>query len=337
MAMMDSSNMGNVAVVERVEELSRWPAVPPNMYEVPNVNCQNFNNSSYPVWGQMPYAESRRRNTRGKQHHNSRRNNQQAAWSVDCNPAPASPQWQPQPPPPPVESSFNGFQQQEPQTPVAVNLQGLPYALCRQNFLEAMLDQAGLANDIMGCVLGEEQETGKAVIYLANYNSALKCVQHFNGRRWDNAGPPVTAQVAEGQAPSTPVESGLPARPNGARTRKQRITKNNHERMNNIPIAAPGAGCWAMPQPALPIMAMQGYCKGSDFSPEMVPHEAGSNGSDSPKVCWADLKDEDEKENDLSEGLEGSTSCGSTGRNSKDSTGENLFFFGCDVDTDDGF
>merc|ERR1719352_178637 len=152
----------------------------------------------------MPYGESRRRNMR-KQHHNSRRNNQQAAWSQECGPAPASPQWQPQPPPPP-ETNFNGVQ--ESQGPVAVNLQGLPYALCRQNFLEAMLDQAGLANEIMGCILGEDQDTGKAVIYLASYNAALKCVQHFGGRRWDNTGPPVMAQVAEGQTGKASPEVG---------------------------------------------------------------------------------------------------------------------------------
>jgi hypothetical protein len=238
-----------------------------------------------------------------------------------------------------VEPNFNGFQ--EPQGPVAVNLQGLPYALCRQNFLEAMLDQAGLANDIMGCVLGEDQDTGKAVIYLASYNAAVKCVQHFGGRRWDNAGPPVTAQVAEGQAQNTPAESGPLAKAAGGRNRsgfgKQRGSKNLQEQFHLPPPA--GAGSWAMPHTALPTMAMGGYCKGSDLSPHMAGNDspqAGSNGSNSPKVCWADLTDEEEKENDLSEGFEGSTSAGSSGRNSKDTMGES-FFFGCDVDTDDGF
>lgn len=336
--------MGNVAVIE---DVARWPTLAPTMYEVPNVNCQNFNNMNYPVWGQMPFGEAnRRRNNRtgGKpHHHNSRRNNhqqQQAAWSADCGPAPASPQWQPQPPPPPpAEPSFHGFQ--EPQGPVAVNLQGLPPALCRQNFLEAMLDQAGLANEIMGCVLGQDQETGKAVIYLADYNAALKCVQHFGGRRWDNAGPPVTAQVAEGE--ETPTESAPPAKAVGGRNRKQRGVKHAEEQQFDIPQVAPIAeGLWAMPQPVLPIMAIQGYYKGSDLSPETAGSDspkAGSTGSNSPKVCWADLTDEDEKENDLSEGLEGSTSAGSSTRhNSKDTVDlGGSFFFGCDVDTDDGF
>lgn len=333
--------MGNVAVVERVEEMGRWPApMTPPMFEVPHVNAQNFNSANYADWGNMPF-ESRRRSARGaKPHHNSRRNHQQPAWAAECGPAPASPQWQPQPPPA-VDTNFAGFQDPQPQGPVAVNLQGLPYALCRQNFLEAMLDQAGLADDIMGCVLGEDQDTGKAVIYLANYNAALKCVQHFGGRRWDHAGPPVTAQVAEGQSP--PAASGPQARVAAARPRKSRGTKNGQDQLNMVP-AAPGcAGYLAMPQPALPIMAVQELVKGSDLSPDTAGSNSpkGSTGSNSPKVCWADLADDDDtgkqiSENDLSEGLEGSTSAGSTGCNSQNIMGES-FFFGCDVDTDDGF
>merc|ERR1719359_2456795 len=168
----------------------------------------------------MPF-ESRRRSARGAKphHHNSRRNHQQPAWAAECGPAPASPQWQPRSPPA-VDTNFAGFQDPQPQGPVAVNLEGLPYALCRQNFLEAMLDQAGLANDIMGCVLGEDQDTGKAVIYLANYSAALKCVQHFGGRRWDSAGPPITAQVAEAPPPSHPPAPPTVKAVAGGRPRK---------------------------------------------------------------------------------------------------------------------
>jgi hypothetical protein len=304
------------------------------MYEVPHANGQNFNSMNYPDWGTTPFNESRRRNARGKPHHQNRRNHQQAAWS-EHGPAPASPQWQPQAPPVVVDTNFAGFQ--EPQGPVACNLSGLPSALCRQNFLEAMLDQAGLANDIMGCNLGEEQDLGKAVIYLANYNAAVKCMQHFGGRRWDNAGPPVAAHLDE--VVVTPAANAPPARAANPRARKVRGAKNGQEQMNMF--QAPGA--WAMPQAALPLMAFQHYQKGSELSPETAGGDspnAGSTGSTSPnsKKKWADLTDEEEKENDLSEGLEGSTSAGSTGpRNSNDNTAEGFSFFGCDVDTDDGF
>lgn len=332
--------MAQVAPAERVEEMPRWPTLMPEMFEVAPLTCQNLNSANYSDWGNTSFNENRRHPFRSKGHRNSRRNNQQPSWAAECAPVPASPQWQPQPPAV-TDASFNGYQQ-EPQGPIAVNLQGLPYALCRQPFLEAMLDQAGLADDIMGCVLGEDQDTGKAVIYLANYNAALKCVQHFGGRRWEQAGPPVTAQVAEGQCPQP--ANVPPARAAGTRTRKSRGAKNGQEQQNAIPMPPPlpiaTPGHWMMPQPMIPFMGnVQEYQKGSDLSPKMAGRDspnAGSNGSNSPKNRWADLTDEEEKENDLSEGLEGSTSAGSTGRNSKDSTGEG-FFFGCDVDTDDGF
>jgi len=85
---------------------------------------------------------------------------------------------------------------------VAVKLFGLPPALCRQVTLDAMLEQAGLTNSIMGCVLGQEQDVGKALIYLADHNAAQICVDHFSGCCWDRSGKAVTAQVVD--------EEGLP-------------------------------------------------------------------------------------------------------------------------------
>jgi len=143
---MDSPLMAPLPNMENAED--RWQNA---MFEVPNVNGQNFNSSNYPDWGSNQYNESRRRNSnnnRQKPHH-SKRGYHQAPWSNERGPAPVSPQWQPQPPPPPPPPSQNYTGFQEPQGPVAVNLSGLPCALCRRNFLEAMLDQAGLADDIM--------------------------------------------------------------------------------------------------------------------------------------------------------------------------------------------
>jgi len=199
--------------------MPRWQNQNP-MFEVPNVNRQSFNSPNYPDWGAASFSESRRRGSaRVKPHHqHSKRNSgghQQAIWPVERGGGltlPISPQWQPQPPPPPPpplpppSQTYSGFQEQ--QGPVAVNLSCLPGALCRQNFLEAMLDQAGLADEVMGCVVGEAQETGKAVVYLANFDAALKCVQHFGGRRWASAGPPVIAEVAQGSEPSPPQNTG---------------------------------------------------------------------------------------------------------------------------------
>jgi len=354
---MDSTTVAIApVVVERVEEMNAYAV--PAMYEAPHVNGQFNKSQNYPDWGANSYSESRRRPVRGGKPHHSRRTHPQAAWtSPECIVPAQSPQWQPQSPP----ASF----QQEQGGPIAVNLQGLPAALCRQNFLEAMLDQAGLADDIQGCVLGEEQDAGKAVIYLANYNAAAKCVQHFGGRRWANAGPAVTASIAEGQdspqsVPASPVAVAVAVSPQavGGRSptsqrntpsggaRKQRTPKNGPEQLNLPPSALAFPGAWVMPQPALPFMAGQdnyqqasGYCQ-ETAAGNNSPKSTGSNGSNSPKTTrWADLADDDQEDlsDRLSEGSTGpgSTGAGSTGR-TRQETGES-FFLGCDVDTDDGF
>jgi len=328
--------MGPIAITETAEDMHRWHNA---SLEAPNVNGQNFNSSNYPDWGANNYNESRRRNnTRPKPHHQSKRGSgsgyQQAPWSNERGPAPApaSPQWQPQLPPQATQN-YTAFQ--EPQGPVAVNLSNLPYALCRRNFLEAMLDQAGLADEIMGCVLGENQNTGTAVIYLANFNSALKCVQHFGGRRWDSAGPPVMAQVAD--------EAASTSKPSAKQTaeRPANDNMNNQEQMNTITVPATPFGAY-MVQPMLPLLqAMQDYNKGSDNFPINAGNSTptSGSGSDSPKKTasgrWADLEDgnhEQDNKGSGSEGFENSTSADSSGRYREES-----FSFGCDVDTDDGF
>jgi len=299
-----------------------------------------------PDWGANSYSDTRRRplGNRAKAHHqNGKRSPQQqpmAPWSPECSPLP-SPQWQPQSPPPTsADAGYTGFQ--ETQGPVAVNLQGLPPTLCRQPFLEAMLDQAGLADDIMGCVLGEDLETGTAVIYVSNYNAAVKCVQHFGGRRWDHAGTAVKAQVAEVRCPPSPSAPAMKSPtmgPAGGHRAQPQGHKNTPEQMMMMVPASPlmpifcppSPGSWAMPPPvmALPVRAVQ------DMFPQTAggdsPKTAGSDGSGSPKTRWADLADEEHSKEPLSEGQEGSTSA-----DSKDFLGENQIF-GCDVDTDDGF
>jgi len=83
---------------------------------------------------------------------------------------------------------------------VAVDVQDLPHTLCRQSLLEAMLDQAGLGGNILGCILGENLDTGKALIYLTDRSAAQKCAAHFHGCSWGSAGPSVTAQVVDAPA-----------------------------------------------------------------------------------------------------------------------------------------
>jgi len=119
--------------------------------------------------------------------------------------------------------------------PVAVNLQDLPYTLCRQNLLEAMLDQAGLAGNMTGCILGQDQDMGKALIYLTDRISAQKCAAHFHGCSWGNNGPPVTAQLVEGAGvqnrQADTVATKGPDKSPGGKTRSARNAR--HGKLSN--------------------------------------------------------------------------------------------------------
>jgi len=140
-------------------------------------------------------------------------------------------------------SSTGGYQQ--PHSPCAVELQGLPHALCQQNFLEAILDQAGLADSSYNCVLGQEQNTGKALICFTNQSAAQMCVDHFTGCCWDKSGGTVSAQIVELQhsmgrdVTSAVGRSHLDKAP-GGKVRKSR-SKVSNEAFGNVlqPYAVP--------------------------------------------------------------------------------------------------
>jgi len=89
------------------------------------------------------------------------------------------------------------------QGPMAVNLQDLPATLCRQVTLEAMMEQAGIASNITGLILGQDQDIGKALVYLTDFQSAQKCAAHFHGCTWSSGGPAVTANIIN--APTSPI------------------------------------------------------------------------------------------------------------------------------------
>jgi len=105
--------------------------------------------------------------------------------------------------------------------------------------LETILEQAGLTDSVTGCILGEQQDTGKALIYLSNRNAAQMCIDHFGGCCWDRAGRSVLAQMVD-----APIEQ----------VGKSRSPKANQEQWNNMGSAAPqrpmeamGGGMLAVP------------------------------------------------------------------------------------------
>lgn len=256
-------------------------------YQMPQVNYQNSQNSNEMTNGNWNnsagFRESQNDGRRAKPQWNANRRrpqNKQQPQEPNRTVAPAP--WQNSAPQ--ISGAFQVPQgQRQENVPVYVNLQDLPLALCRNNFLEAMLDQAGLTNNILACILGQDQDFGKALIHLTDRNAAVKCAAHFHGCSWGNSGPPVTAEVVDAPMDSkgqqahnfgTSGGKGLNRAP-GAKTRKAR-----NERMTNAPIMPPYA---PVPQP---IMVMEcfgnsGYSK-QDFSSE----ERSADWGGSSRASW---------------------------------------------------
>lgn len=64
-----------------------------------------------------------------------------------------------------------------------VEVYGMPVALCNNDCLDAMLNQAGLKNFIVVCEANKEGG-GRAVIKLSTWNQAVKCQTHFAKSTW---------------------------------------------------------------------------------------------------------------------------------------------------------
>lgn len=245
------------------DDLDTWS---PTQSKLGVGTCSDSTN--YPDWSfNNAFTKSRRCSMRSEALQ-SRASQQQPAWSPESVPAvapPMSPPWQLQLQALPATDSslLSGLKEQA--GPIAVNLRGLPPALCHQNFLEAMLDQAGLADDIIVCSLGEDHEAGTAVIYLGTYSAAAECMRHFGGRRWAKEGPSVTAEMAKGLVLSPPAPSNL--RANGGSC-KQSNVHNGQEQLDLQPAALDSPQIWAMPEPTLPPVAFhQDYRVGSRCHP----------------------------------------------------------------------
>lgn len=76
---------------------------------------------------------------------------------------------------------------------VSVLLQGLPNAMCSPTCFEAMLEQAGLAGEVLSHSIRPSTPCGEAVLKVSSENAASRCIKHFHGRVWDLSGTPVSA------------------------------------------------------------------------------------------------------------------------------------------------
>merc|ERR1719517_282617 len=92
--------------------------------------------------------------------------------------------------------------------PTRVLLRGLPELLCNEVSLQAMLEQAQLADALVSITLPKAVELGDVFVTLVNRHVAERCINHFALCRW--VGCCVSACIVE---PSCEGSSGVAATP----------------------------------------------------------------------------------------------------------------------------
>lgn len=272
------------------------PWTPPptqQVFQMPQVTFQNPPSSTNGDWGnQNIFRQSQHRpqpNMQGQWAAHKRRQQMKR----ESNHTAAASQWQNTNSAPISGAPQEQRGQGQAKGPAAVNLQDLPTALCRQNFLEAMMDQAGLTGNVLGCIFGQDQDVGKALIYLTDRNAAQKCAAHFHGCSWGNSGPPVMAQVVDAPTGHNgPVNNsivnkygnnGLDKAP-GGKTQKNKPGRSSGK-MRNAPWqndAPPVLPYAAVSQPGWEGFADGGYLKQDSDDREQVSTDAG----DSSRASW---------------------------------------------------
>lgn len=69
-----------------------------------------------------------------------------------------------------------------------VLLQGLPDTLCSPAMMEAVLEQAGIEDEIVRCCASpgsiSSDRQREVIMTFASHRAATKCIAHFNGRSW---------------------------------------------------------------------------------------------------------------------------------------------------------
>lgn len=78
-----------------------------------------------------------------------------------------------------------------------IDIAGLPKALCNNVCVEAMLQQAGLSNGVSGFMT---DETSTVRVMLANWPSAMHCMDHFKKSSWAGGSLQITMGLAIPQA-----------------------------------------------------------------------------------------------------------------------------------------
>jgi len=90
---------------------------------------------------------------------------------------------------------------QAPQPLCEVRIRGLPKKLLSEPMMEAILQQAGFANDVVAGFSAKPGEPcGEAVVRFSCEASARRCVAHFAGCQWGQSHGGVTAAIVQGMA-----------------------------------------------------------------------------------------------------------------------------------------
>jgi hypothetical protein len=76
-----------------------------------------------------------------------------------------------------------------------VSIEGLPSAILSEPMVLAMLQQAGLLEEVVTFSTCEGDPCGEAHVSFSSVDSALRCVYHFEGCQWDASGTEVTAKM----------------------------------------------------------------------------------------------------------------------------------------------
>mmetsp|Transcript_13185 Transcript_13185/g.30029 ORF Transcript_13185/g.30029 Transcript_13185/m.30029 type:complete len:305 (-) Transcript_13185:37-951(-) len=79
----------------------------------------------------------------------------------------------------------------------AILVSGLPNSLLTDNFLCAMLHQAGFKDSVRDCKCREGEPTGEVLLRVSTWAVVEQCINHFDGCQWDKSGILVSAQVID--------------------------------------------------------------------------------------------------------------------------------------------
>lgn len=78
-----------------------------------------------------------------------------------------------------------------------VRIKGLPNDLLNENMMEAMFQQAGLADAVISAFVEESEPCGNALIGFTSSRAAVRCAAHFHGCFWDRSGTQVVTEAFE--------------------------------------------------------------------------------------------------------------------------------------------